>query len=305
MSTAIGKQLMHLIGCRVGGTIDLVLPYFDATGKFIDAKAIVSAYINGKRRRDGSEGRRDLYRVTAWGPLAWTLALTAAPGKELHIFGEPRMYKGRAFDTNRNVVMWEGQPLMINKFGITVEDIRFGADSANQIQKEIGIYQTNPQDLGGRPPHWNVPGSQDEQIFKARCRERLALQWDGQSQNFGFARIISPQAQGCRVLTAQEIHVLRTQGRRAITGGNGGGASAPAQSGGFNASPAPANSSGFAGPAPSNPPAGPANQAPATPGTVAAAFGSPAPQGSPPNGSAPAFTAPAAQPQAGFAGPSF
>jgi hypothetical protein len=301
MGSAIGKSLIELIGCRVGGDVDLVLPYFDSTGKFVDAKAVVSVYINGKRRRDGSEGRRDLFRVTMWGSLAWTAALSCSPGKELNVWGEPRMFKGRAYDENGNLINWNNGPLMINKFGVTLTDIRFGDDSANQIAKEIQTYLANPNDLGGRPQQWNVPGSQDQQIWKARIKQRLDLQYDGQSQRFGFARVIMPQAQGCRVLSAQEIHTLRTQGRRAITGGTA--PAAPAQSGPVYQQPAPATpTGGFGAPAPANAQPAPQNAA-ATPGNVAMAFGAPAaPQNQQvPTGGGPAFTAPNAAPQAGNA----
>lgn len=280
MSTAVGKALIELCGARVGGTSELVLPYYDSTGKFIDAKLRISMYVNDKRRRDGSPGTKTLYQVTAWGPLAWTMALTCGPGKELHIWGIPRIFDGRAFDKQGNLIMWGKQPLMIKKFGITIDDIRFGADGRDQVQKEIRIYAKNPQDLGGRPHGWDVPGSQEEQIWKNRIKQRLSLQFADGATHFGFAKIRVPDNPGCRVLTAQEIQMLRSQGRRAITGGT----AAPAQ----NTAPAPA--SGFGGPAPVQP--APANQA--SPQTVAAAFGAPAQQPAPANPptNQPAFSAP-------------
>jgi hypothetical protein len=89
-----------------------------------------------------------------------------------------------------------GQPLMVKKTSYTVLEIEFGEESSKHIANEIAA--------GIRPQNWNMQGHPDYQMWIDKLRARQALIWDGQSQNFVFARV-SP-AQGPGIQTDMSVY---------------------------------------------------------------------------------------------------
>jgi hypothetical protein len=97
----------------------------------------------------------------------------------------------------------------------TITDISYGEESAKQIQRELEIYASNPANIAGRPPQWNVMGSPDQAKFSQILDARKNMGWDGQSAYFGYARIIQPR-NAQRMLNTQERNIIETQGAQAL-----------------------------------------------------------------------------------------
>jgi hypothetical protein len=112
-------------------------------------------------------------------------------------------------------VVVAGQPLTTEKVAFTITDISYGEESAKQIQRELEIYASNPANIAGRPPQWNVMGSPDQAKFSQILDARKNMGWDGQSAYFGYARIIQPR-NAQRILNTQERNIIETQGAQAL-----------------------------------------------------------------------------------------
>jgi hypothetical protein len=108
-----------------------------------------------------------------------------------------------------------GQPLTTEKVAFTITEISYGEESAKQIQRELEIYASNPANIAGRPPQWNVMGSPDQAKFSQILDARKNMQWDGQSAYYGYARVIQPR-NAQRILNTQERNIIETQGAQAL-----------------------------------------------------------------------------------------
>ena len=185
--SSMSANHVELLGCRIAGPANYTPAHMPAGGtKPIRQMASFTVFqnINEKTNR---------FKVTAFGPYADVIAKSGAPGKEIHIFCELNSYKGRVPIPNNGtgpvnfVTDQTGQPLLIEKVGLTLTKMIFGADSNKQIQQEI---QT-----GQRPPLWNVAGHPDAVAWRDICTQRNSIVYTPGAVTFGYAKVMQPNGQ--------------------------------------------------------------------------------------------------------------
>lgn len=175
------------------------IPAHNKGGKLINQRAIISIYRNSHRgtdQRTGQPGRTDSFSLVAWGKLADTCCRSLSPGKAIDVICEPHSYIGKSYNQDGSIrIDAAGQEQQQKKVAFTIQQIVFGEEAEKAVQNEIAS--------GRRPVNWNVPNHPDWQLWKQILGQRQATVWDGQSQAFGFARVVIPQGQGIQVdLTA-------------------------------------------------------------------------------------------------------
>lgn len=217
----------HMSGVRIAGELNFTPAHVNREGYLVHDRVSVPVIANSRRgtSRDGTAGRRDNFRLVAWAGYARSLCRHGSVGKCLDVELKPSSYEGTVYKMAPNPanpaeqipqpVIVAGQPLITEKVAFTIADISYGEESAKQIQRELEIYASNPQNIAGRPPQWNVMGSPDQARFTQILDARKKMAWDGQSPYFGYARMIQPR-NAQRLLNTQERIVLETQGARAL-----------------------------------------------------------------------------------------
>lgn len=217
----------HMAGVRIAGELTLTPAHVNQGGYLVQDRVSTPVIANSRRgtNRDGSPGRRDNFRLIAWAGYARSLCRHGSVGKCLDVEAKPGSYEGTIYRLAPNPqnpaeqipqpVVVAGQTLTTEKVAFTVMDISYGEESAKQIQRELEIYASNPQNIAGRPPQWNVMGSPDQTKFMQILDARKKMAWDGQSAYFGYARVIQPR-NAQRILNTQERNILETQGARAL-----------------------------------------------------------------------------------------
>jgi len=186
---SIGLISCHMSGVRVTNKPTYIPAHINAQGKRINAKCTIPVAKNSHKgtRPDGTPGRTDYFTLTAWGKLADIMARSCPKGKALDVLTEPRFYRGRLFDTNGNVRLdAAGQPIEIPKISFNMISYPvFGEDSEETIATQIRDAK--------RPQNWNVKDHPDFELWKTVCKANQAKVWDGQSAEFGEARVVVPQ----------------------------------------------------------------------------------------------------------------
>jgi len=182
----MSKLTANLIGVRVAGSPTYTPAHINAAGKTIRQMATFSVYANGKGESDA-----DKFKITAWGRMADSVAKSCAKGKKLTLVCSINTFRGRVPYPNANpgapvqyVMDAQGQPLLINKTGFTIEEIDYGVDSADLIVSEIR--------MGCRGQYWNVVGHNDEAAWKATCKQRNELEYVIGATHFGYAVVQTP-----------------------------------------------------------------------------------------------------------------
>lgn len=171
-----------LIDCRIAGPANYTPAHYKpGSDKETQAQAKFSVYQNIR-------SKKMTFPITAWGKMADVIARGGATGKQLHLICSMHSYRGRVwFPTpdgaeRQFVQLMDGQPLLIDKIDLTLEDISFGADSAKTVQAEI--------ENGFRPAGWNNPASPDYRAWREQCAVNNATQFDETMTNwFGYARV--------------------------------------------------------------------------------------------------------------------
>lgn len=181
-----------LMCVRVAGELQYIPEHVDATGKKNNAQCNFSVYANGKKRKDGSEGRKDTFRLTAWGKLADACARGLHAGMAIDVLGKLQSYKARVWVVDaagNRVPMTDaaGQPVMQTKVGLTIEDFQFAEENSKFIAAEITD--------GRRPQFWNVVGHQHFAAYKQALQAKVANKqmYAPGMQTFGFAKVFVPQ----------------------------------------------------------------------------------------------------------------
>lgn len=227
MSRSYSITGSHMSGIRIAGELSFTPAHVNREGYLVHDRVSIPVIANSRRgtNRDGTAGRRDNFRLVAWAGYARGLCKHGSVGKCLDVELKPSSYEGTVYKMAPNPanpaeqipqpVIVAGQPLTTEKVGFTITDISYGEESAKQIQRELEIYASNPQNIAGRPPQWNVMGSPDQARFNQILDARKNMQWDCQSPYFGYARIVQPR-NAQRLLNTQERNVLETQGARAL-----------------------------------------------------------------------------------------
>lgn len=181
-----------LMCVRIAGELQYIPAHVDAAGKKNNAQCNFSVYANGKKRKDGSEGRKDTFRLTAWGKLADACARGLHAGMAIDVLGKLQSYKARVWVVDaagNRVPMTDaaGQPVMQTKVGLTIEDFQFAEENSKFIADEIS--------KGRRPQFWNVVGHQHFAAYKEALQAKKANKqmFTPGMQTFGFAKVFVPQ----------------------------------------------------------------------------------------------------------------
>ena len=176
-----GINTTTMIDCRLAGPADYIPAHIkQGTQKEIPAQANFTVFQNIRDKKMA-------FPVTAWGKMADVIARGGATGKQLHLVCSAHSYRGRVWYPTPEgvqpqfVLRNDGQPLLIEKIGFTVENISFGKDSEKTIQEEINA--------GFRPRGWNNPADPGYQIWREICRNNNSLQYTVGMVQFGYARV--------------------------------------------------------------------------------------------------------------------
>lgn len=216
-----------MAGVRIAGELTFTPAYIKPNGTLVQDRCSVPIIANSRRGTgpDGKPGRQNDYKLVGWRGLARSLCRWGSTGKALDLVAEVGSYEGREYKMAPNpanpaemipqAIMVGGQPLLTKKVGFTVTELNFGEDSPKQIQRELQLWASNPGNIAGRPPQWNVVGSTDATQFAQIIDQRKLLTWDGVSPTYGYARVVLPQ-NAQRILTVQERQIIETQGARAL-----------------------------------------------------------------------------------------
>jgi len=194
------ENFAHFTSARVAGPATYTPPY-NQNGKFFRQKATMNVYQN-------YNGKRSVFRVTAFGKLADVVAKSCPAGKEVHITGRLNSYDGRVFvrDANGNsmpLTYQDGSAITTSKVGVTADTILLGNDSAKQIANEISS--------GMRPAYWNVPGHQDAAEWDRVKASRNSTKFQIGANMFGFAAV-GPIPQGAQAVDPNTVNNAATQG---------------------------------------------------------------------------------------------
>ena len=206
MIVTSGRVVGHLHnGYRCGSL------YFPATvgaqGQTVPARTEFNVMINRRGYTDQAgnfvEGRKDVIRCVAWnsknakpgGGIADTLARTLNTGKEITL----QQLELQTFDKR---LFFQGQPVINPGTGnpYTYQAISFvirgefdlGDDSTRLVTAEVDAFNQNGGLLGygSRPEDWKNTGSPNNIAWKQHLKDRKAGMWDGQSDRYGYARVI-------------------------------------------------------------------------------------------------------------------
>ena len=176
-----GINTTSMIDCRLAGPADYIPAHIkQGTQKEIPAQANFTIFQNIRDKKMA-------FPITAWGKMADVIARGGATGKQLHLVCSVHSYRGRVWYPTPEgvqpqfVLRNDGQPLLIEKIGFTVENISFGKDSEKTIQEEINA--------GFRPHGWNNPADPGYQVWREICRRNNSLQYTAGMIQFGYARV--------------------------------------------------------------------------------------------------------------------
>jgi len=180
--SSIGFTQHTFANARIAGEARYTPSYIkQGEQKPISQRAEFGIFVNDRN------GKACVFRMTAWGGLADSIAKHAPSGKEVTIIADATSYESRVtyqdaagnmqFVTNPAT----GQPLTTTKVGFVVRQILYGNDSEKWIQNEIAA--------GLRPQFWNVPGHQDAVTWSNECKRRNAEQFQYGMNKFGFAKV--------------------------------------------------------------------------------------------------------------------
>jgi single-stranded DNA-binding protein len=183
--SGIGMAYANISGGRVAGnegSTGIFIPaHIDAAGKTQSARAILSIYVNKKRRNEPER-----FKVTFFGKLA-EVAAKFGPGKELGLQLELNSYRGKVYDpASRQPVMLNNQVLTTEQIGMVVRDLTIGEDGTKHIEWE----KAN----GLRPMNWNTPNHPDVAAFATANATKNATQYTG-GDTYGCCRVITPNGQ--------------------------------------------------------------------------------------------------------------
>jgi len=179
-----GINVVTLIDCRIAGPATYIPEHPKQNAqpgdKNIQAQADFTVFQN---IRD----KKMTFEITAWGKMADVVARGGATGKQVHLVCSLHSFRGKVWfpvpdgAPRSFVTRADGQPLLIEKTGLTLEDISFGTDSAKTIQEEIA--------RGFRPVGWNDPANPGYQDWRNRCAQNNALQYQPGMEWFGYAKV--------------------------------------------------------------------------------------------------------------------
>ena len=189
MGRSISLKSTMMSGVRVLGQVTYI-PAHIKNGIQQSARATFSvrAFSNKGTDRKGQPGRYDDFKLTVWNKYADQACRFCSPGKALDFIAEPNSYLGTVYNPDGSVrADAAGQAIQVNKVGFTIQKIGYGEEAHKFITGEI--------QAGKRPMDWNIEGSNGKLQWANILAQRAGIVWDGQSQLFGYARVVVPQGQ--------------------------------------------------------------------------------------------------------------
>ena len=176
-----GINIVTMMDCRIAGFPDYLPAHIkQGAQKPTQAQANFTVYQN-------IGNKKFAFPITAWGKMADVVARGGATGKQLQLICTVHSYRGRVWLPTPDgaqpqfVLRPDGQPLLIEKIGFTVESILFGKDSEKTIQAEINA--------NFRPRGWNDPAQPGYQQWREICRRNNNLQFAQNMTWFGYAKV--------------------------------------------------------------------------------------------------------------------
>jgi len=190
-------------GEQFGG---IYYPAHTKNGKNVSARWEGNIALNGKPYTNAAgervEGKTTYMRLIVWNGknsaagkgLADVFAKSVSIGKEISCNVRIESFDKRLFINGQPMLKQDGSVVTYMAHNFVFEDkLVFGADSAKVVAAETARWNGQPT-FDSRPPLWNVPGSGDQQAWSTLVAPaRKAAVWDGQSDRYGYARVIVPE----------------------------------------------------------------------------------------------------------------
>jgi len=170
-------------------------------GKAVSARLVIPILVNEYGKNDP-----DSYRLVAWGALADMFAKNLSKGKEMTFFCDGSSYWGNVFYSDgTQVLQKDGSALQTRQTSFTIREFLWGADSNATITEETMNGMKSGE--GRRPQQWNVPGSQDNLVWKQLLERRKQTFYQG-GNTFGYATVVAPRGGG-QIMTGDQSKILR------------------------------------------------------------------------------------------------
>lgn len=200
-----GKSRHEFVNCRVGTNDKIKMLYTPAhirpDGKAVSARLVIPILVNEYGKNDP-----DSYRLVAWGALADMFAKNLSKGKEMTFFCDGSSYWGNVFYSDgTQVLQKDGSALQTRQTSFTIREFLWGADSNATITEETMNGMKSGE--GRRPQQWNVPGSQDNLVWKQLLERRKQTFYQG-GNTFGYATVVAPRGGG-QIMTGDQSKILR------------------------------------------------------------------------------------------------
>jgi hypothetical protein len=158
-------------------------PYTNAAGEKVESKPVYMRLVvwNGKNSAAGKG-------------LADTFAKCVSVGKEISCNVRMESFDKRLFVNGQPMLKQDGSAVTYQAINMVFEDkLIFGDDSGKVVAAEIARWNGQPT-FDSRPQFWNIQGHADQQAWATHVvPARMASTWDGQSDRYGYARIIVPE----------------------------------------------------------------------------------------------------------------
>lgn len=198
---AVGSK--NKAGEQFGG---IYYPAHTKNGRGVSARWEGNVALNGKpytdRQGAKQKGKSIFLRLVVWNGknapagkgLADTFAKCVSVGKELSCNVRIESFEKRLFINGQAMLDSQGNAIMHQAINFVFEDkLVFGADSGKVIATEIANYVGNST-FDSRPQFWNVQDHADQVAWsKTIVPLRMGVTWNGQTERYGYARVIIPE----------------------------------------------------------------------------------------------------------------
>ena len=159
-------------------------PAYHDGSKMVQSKIAFPIMTNSHIGGNGN-GRKDTFRVVAWGGYADSIAVCGSIGQALDLVCTQQSYLGRLYDQNDQLVLrTDGQAMLVEKVVFKIDKLCFGEESAKHVTEEI--------QKGKRPVHWNDPSHADNAIWKEIMAARRKHVWAKGDPAYGCAKVTMP-----------------------------------------------------------------------------------------------------------------
>ena len=197
MITEFGVTLARVANAHDKNPMTYIPAHINSAGKKISQRIVFEVFINGQKNSDGSEGRKDRFKCTLWGPRADTAAIVLHKGMACDLHLTAQSYRARIYTTDANgnrVPEKDAAGVVMTRWdvGFNVERIAYAEEASAWIEEQV--------QQGKRPPYWYVKDHQHYAAYSKIIEDNKAAPkalFDINSPMFGFAKVSIPT--GCTV----------------------------------------------------------------------------------------------------------